>query len=1052
MGDDIGVDPLLGESALTQFDEGLPKSPMRDRFLNDLGSVPNARTRSRDVSKSPMRERGTGYFDYDGVGKSPARHRNFSKSPIRKNETPERPAIGDDIGVKSPVRETDLTEFDGGFPKSPMRDRYLSDLRSVPNAPMRPTDVSRSPMRERVKGDFSNDGFGKLPLKHRNVSRSPIRESRVPISVRSRNVSRSPMRVRTNATGLDGVDKSHAVSMAGNFLKSPMRRGVVSEFDVNAEAEQEEAGVSTSDVGKEANGRKLTLKSSFSSWLTDNECTGESNDSYSGRKTWRDQGGLGVNQINEIGESVHGYDDGMTSEGSIDDRVHAINPRKKGLYRDRFKGEDVGRYATSRAAIDLSATQRDEVGVIHGNSKAFVEHGRMSASSSSTTERTSNYRPHSHGSYSEPRYSFESLRGPASLQDLEMERAELLRRYKELSEQVGDLDDRRISSSGLYSGADDYSEDKVGRFKARSVQQFGPARGIRKPAYFGNFSAPVCHMEDVYDFHPPLHSDPFSGQLTRGPHPTKQAHQFSKYIPGSVGARFDQDSPTSFVDETHYHHPSCSCPLCYADDWQGEDLPYSLAGRRSANLMDNPRSSHSMNLHRNSQRTYNSRLAYSTPLERKSHLGRHQRRGQLADLILNKHLCIPICGGAPFILCKGCFRLLKLPRKLMVKQKNQCRLQCGACSAVLSFDLQSKSLNFFSAKQNQEFVEAGSSLIIGLKELSLDDNRNNCDATSTNVGSCDFDAVGNSFQSMDSEASEVSKAQRSSTSLADIAPHLSPSSSHSSKQDRMSDNMSAKSSQPNSTEMPVKISSVPPPPGSPLRDLLDYSSHFRKLQAGDVANHTGKEKQEIEKDALHESPMQNTAAAFEMEVHFHQGPPTGFSQDEDVPKKEGDVRNNKDRGSSISGSMSPGRPEVYVNGQYIPQHLVKKAGKFAGTIEPGDYWYDSKAGFWGVMGHRCLGIIPPFIQEFGFPLPANCSGGDTTVHVNGRQLHKKDLNILESRGLPASRNKSYIIDISGTVLDGATKKFVVNLGKLAPTVQRKRRGFGMQVPEQLDDE
>jgi len=80
-----------------------------------------------------------------------------------------------------------------------------------------------------------------------------------------------------------------------------------------------------------------------------------------------------------------------------------------------------------------------------------------------------------------------------------------------------------------------------------------------------------------------------------------------------------------------------------------------------------------------------------------------------------------------------------------------------------------------------------------------------------------------------------------------------------------------------------------------------------------------------------------------------------------------------------------------------------------------------------------LFVLQPFIREFGLAMPANCSGGDTTVYVNGRQLHRKDLNILVGRGLPATRNKSYIIDIYGKVMDEATKKFVVNLGKLAPT-------------------
>jgi len=66
-------------------------------------------------------------------------------------------------------------------------------------------------------------------------------------------------------------------------------------------------------------------------------------------------------------------------------------------------------------------------------------------------------------------------------------------------------------------------------------------------------------------------------------------------------------------------------------------------------------------------------------------------------------------------------------------------------------------------------------------------------------------------------------------------------------------------------------------------------------------------------------------------------------------------------------------------------------------------------------------------------MPENCSDGDTAVCVNGRELHKRDLDLLASRGLPTMSDKRYIIDISGKVVEEGTREFVVNLGKLAPT-------------------
>lgn len=138
--------------------------------------------------------------------------------------------------------------------------------------------------------------------------------------------------------------------------------------------------------------------------------------------------------------------------------------------------------------------------------------------------------------------------------------------------------------------------------------------------------------------------------------------------------------------------------------------------------------------------------------------------------------------------------------------------------------------------------------------------------------------------------------------------------------------------------------------------------------------------------------------------------------------------------------------KVVVNGQMLPYAAIKSAEKQAGTIRPGIYWYDYKAGFWGVVGGPCLGIIPPSIAEFNVPLAKECAGGTTGVFVNGRELHKKDLDALAGRGLPKTPGKAYMVDISGQVVDQASGQLLRSLGRLAPTIERKGRGCGMFQP------
>ncbi|KAI7747650.1 hypothetical protein M8C21_032543 [Ambrosia artemisiifolia] len=76
---------------------------------------------------------------------------------------------------------------------------------------------------------------------------------------------------------------------------------------------------------------------------------------------------------------------------------------------------------------------------------------------------------------------------------------------------------------------------------------------------------------------------------------------------------------------------------------------------------------------------------------------------------------------------------------------------------------------------------------------------------------------------------------------------------------------------------------------------------------------------------------------------------------------------------------------------------------------------------------------PPFIEEFNYPMPEKCADGNTNVFVNGRELHQKDLDLLVRRGLPADADRSYVIEISGRVLDEDSGLELEGLGKLAPT-------------------
>jgi len=261
----------------------------------------------------------------------------------------------------------------------------------------------------------------------------------------------------------------------------------------------------------------------------------------------------------------------------------------------------------------------------------------------------------------------------------------------------------------------------------------------------------------------------------------------------------------------------------------------------------------------------------------------------------------------------------------------------------MSFDFQKRSLDLVPSQKKLNFVGSDSRLGKLFKGLASK-HRREMTATSTNLGSYDFDAAGCSFQS---EPSVVSKGHRSSSSSADNKHCLSPSSSHnshSSKDDCASDNASVRDSLPTFAEKP-SFNLVHPPTGSPLQEDFEYSNCFQKLEAEGKINYTGGEKQVLRKDNSLEGSSDNVAIAKEVEVHSHE-----TSSSEVAGEVEEDKAGNaKDKHSPIaslmkwgfaskSGRPPPARVEIYVNGRPIPHRGVKRAEKFAGPIQPGEYW------------------------------------------------------------------------------------------------------------------
>ncbi|KAL1220727.1 Protein ENHANCED DISEASE RESISTANCE 4 [Cardamine amara subsp. amara] len=420
------------------------------------------------------------------------------------------------------------------------------------------------------------------------------------------------------------------------------------------------------------------------------------------------------------------------------------------------------------------------------------------------------------------------------------------------------------------------------------------------------------------------------------------------------------------------------------------------------------------------------------PSEVDSEMGGAFARGYVQKSVsdTDSRRCHPLAGGAPFIACHNCFELLYLPKKKLLAQEREQKLQCGACSEVVSFAIVDKKLVFSSSA----LVETTNQVSVKVEDRS---------ATTAVVDDCPL-------------KDEEPRERRETKAVLAVSP-----SEHSDDDERSSISSEPQKQVVKSVRRRTKGAKVPPPPppeNSNLLELFEYSNVNRAALTYGMAQ-SGYIKQE---SYMKQDSLKPESEATETDVSYNgYYDNTDVSEDSRIPKTSKEERRPRNRKESseysfsevtdkiISNDYNNDQLEVWVNGHLIPEDRVINAEKQAGPVQAGKYWYDYRAGFWGVMGNPCLGIIPPFIEEFSRPMPDNCGAGNTSVFVNGRELHERDLELLSSRGLPRGKNRSYIVDISGRVLDGDSGEELKSLGKLAPTVDKVKHGFGMRVPRSL---
>ncbi|GAB4844572.1 hypothetical protein Ancab_037970 [Ancistrocladus abbreviatus] len=691
--------------------------------------------------------------------------------------------------------------------------------------------------------------------------------------------------------------------------------------------------------------------------------------------------------------------------------------------------------------------------------------------------------------------------------ELAANREELLRKLDELKDQLSrtcDVNektaeripiDQRVVHPEPYADYDELFHDLASGFSRGSRQLYAPNKHAIRPHYFDHRREPLSvrnrsemTMHDSHASMPnsnfnPRYEDPIGHHILRRPPPhrisakhqyqTAHAYLSSHYL----GGELDPFEP--YPCDPILNQPSCSCYHCHENNQQ---VPVQIptptsCNRRLLHVANKPISCHHEIPGAFGPQVYDSRICNAPPVgscDPQSHarwpcdlnfeLGGFTRsRPQRVVLYNDGCHCHPVAGGAPFIMCHNCFELLKLPKKVFQVEKSQWRICCGACSSVISLAIVDEKLVSVNKPTKQTPTEAldSSNEVVFKKPFQ---SRGPTKLDSSSFRSDDYDNSGYDFQSIDKDPNSSDNCQGLNSSKSEELQNLCSLSPSSSENEDFPDDFVSRHGENNAPEMPVKITLSPPPSGSPLEEHFDYSSKYHAVNRcgkGNLSSRSDQERVITNKSTLRQNSLKESLET-EVEISPNDYPNTGATQDTaDASTEEDQTRSKKGVDSFLAGlikksfrdfsrttqHMENGKRNVTVNGHVIPDRLVKKAEKLAGSICPGQYWYDYRAGFWGAMGGPCLGIIPPYIEEFNHPMPENCAAGNTSVFVNGRELHQKDLDLLASRGLPVNRDRSYIIEISGRVLDEDSGEELDSLGKLAPTVEKVKHGFGMRVPK-----